>query len=95
MELNEIIRVELIYIEPNSQNSLKLELSKGTSIKQAIHQSGLLDQFPDIDLNINKVGIYNKIQTLDTIIQDGGRIEIYRPLSADPKEARRQRAKKK
>ena len=95
MVQNETISVELIYIEPNSQNSLKLNLVKGTNIEQAIQGSGLLERFPNIDLNINKVGIFSKIQELDTVLCPGDRIEIYRPLLADPKEARRQRAKKK
>jgi putative ubiquitin-RnfH superfamily antitoxin RatB of RatAB toxin-antitoxin module len=89
------IKVELIYIEPKSQNSLKLELVEGTNIEQAIHFSGLLERFPEIDLSVNKVGIYSKIQKLDTVLQSNDRIEIYRSLLADPKEARRQRAKKK
>lgn len=95
MEPNETISVEVIYIEPNSENSLKLDLVKGSNIEQAIKTSGLLDCFPEIDLSVNKVGIFSKIQTLDTILQSGDRVEIYRPLLADPKEARRQRAKKK
>lgn len=95
MGQSETINVELIYIEPNSQNSLKLDVSKGTNIEQAIQLSGLLERFPGIDLNINKVGIFSKIQELDTVLRSGDRIEIYRPLAADPKEARRQRAKKK
>jgi uncharacterized protein len=95
MAQNESISVELIYIEPNSQNSLKLELVKGSNISQAIQQSGLLERFPEIDLKKNKVGLFSEIQELDTVLQSGDRIEIYRPLLADPKEARRQRAKNK
>ncbi len=94
MVQNETINVELIYIEPNSQNSLKLDLIKGTNIKQAIQGSGLLERFPEIDLNVNKVGIFSKIKMPDTVLQAGDRIEVYRPLLADPKEARRERAKK-
>ncbi len=95
MEQNETISVELIYIEPNSQNCLKLNLPKGSNIENAIQVSGLLERFPEIDLNINKVGIFSKIQGLDKVLQSGDRIEVYRPLLTDPKEARRQRAKKK
>jgi len=95
MEQNETITVELIYIEPGSQNSLILELPIGSDISQAIHQSGLLKRFPEIDLAENKVGIFSKIQELDTVLQSGDRIEIYRPLQADPKEARRRRARNK
>jgi uncharacterized protein len=95
MAQNETISVELVYIEPNSQNSLRLDLVKGSNISQAIQQSGLLERFPEIDLNKNKVGLFSEIQELDTVLQAGDRIEIYRSLLADPKEARRQRAKKK
>lgn len=95
MALNETITVEIIYIEPTSQNSLTLNLVKGNNIQQAIHYSGLLKRFPEIDLEVNKVGIFSKIQDLDTVLQAGDRIEIYRPLLVDPKEARRRRAKKK
>lgn len=95
MAQSETISVELIYIEPSSQNCLKLDLAEGTNIEQAIHRSGLLERFPEIDLNVNKVGIFSKIKELDTVLQTGDRIEIYRPLLTDPKEARRQRAKKK
>ena len=92
---NETISVELIYIKPESQNYLRMDLIKGSNIEQAIHLSGLLERFPEIDLNVNKVGLFSKIQKLDTVLQSGDRIEIYRPLLADPKDARRQRAKKK
>lgn len=94
MVLNEIISVELVYIEPGSQNSLKLDIVKGNTIEQAIHQSGLLEHFPEIDLTVNKVGLFSKIRQLDRVLQSGDRIEIYRALLIDPKEARRQRAKK-
>ncbi len=95
MEQNEKITVELIYIEPNSQNNLKVDLAKGSNIEQAINHSGILERFPEIDLQVNKVGLFSKIKKLDTVLNSGDRIEIYRPLLADPKEARRQRAKKK
>jgi len=95
MEQNEKITVELIYIEPNSQHTLKIDLAKGSNIEQAINHSGILERFPEIDLQVNKVGLFSKIKNLDTVLNSGDRIEIYRPLLADPKEARRQRAKKK
>jgi uncharacterized protein len=93
MEQTKTITVELIYIKPDSQNILSLELAKGSDIHQAIDQSGLLKRFPEIDLEVNKVGVFSKIQSLDTVLKSGDRIEVYRPLRADPKEARRQRAK--
>jgi len=95
MVQTETITVELIYIEPTSQNSLKFDVDKGSNIEQAIRRSGLLEKFPELDLSVNKVGIFNKIQQLDTVLQSGDRIEIYRALQIDPKEARRRRAEKK
>ena len=95
MVKNETINIELIYIEPGGQNILKFGLPRGSDINMAIHRSGILEHFPEIDLAVNKVGIFSKIQKLDYILQDGDRIEIYRPLKADPKEARRQRAHNK
>ncbi|HIF50511.1 MAG TPA: RnfH family protein [Thiotrichaceae bacterium] len=92
---NDSISIELIYIEPSSQNCLKLDVTKGSDIHQVIRRSGLLERFPEIDLQTYKVGIFSKIQSLDTVLQSGDRIEIYRPLQVDPKEARRRRANKK
>lgn len=96
MEMDELtINIELVYIKPDSQSILKLDVDKGTTIQQALESSGLLEQFPEIDLNVNKVGIYSKIKPLDTVLAAGDQVEIYRPLLADPKEARRRRASKK
>ena len=90
-----VITVEIIYIKPGSQNSLTLKIPQGSNINQAISRSGVLKHFPEIDLTVNKVGVFSKIQSLDTLLCEGDRIEIYRPLVADPKEARRRRAKNK
>ncbi len=96
MEMDELtINIELVYIKPDSQSILKLDVDKGTTIQQALESSGLLEQFPEIDLNVNKVGIYSKIKPLDTVLKADDQVEIYRPLLADPKEARRRRASKK
>lgn len=96
MEMAELtINIELVYIKPDSQNILKLEVEEGTTILQALESSGLLEQFPEIDLDVNKVGIYSKIKPLDTVLQADDQVEVYRPLLADPKEARRRRANRK
>ncbi|MEQ8938261.1 MAG: RnfH family protein, partial [Gammaproteobacteria bacterium] len=63
-------------------------------IREVIQQSGLLQQCPEIDLEHGKVGIYNELRELDDEVHTGDRVEIYRPLKADPKEARRKRARK-
>lgn len=86
------ITVEVAYATPRQQKIISINVLEGTQIKEAILQSGILDIFPEIDLNQNKVGIFSKAANLDTILRHKDRIEIYRPLIADPKEARRKRA---
>jgi len=92
MSASSTLRVEVAYALPTQQVLLKLSLPSGATVESAIMHSGVLTQFPDIDLTRNKVGIFSKIVTLDTRVRDRDRIEIYRPLIADPKEIRRQRA---
>lgn len=86
------IRVEIAYALPHKQALVSLDLPAGTKLEHAIQQSGVLSQFPEIDLAKNKVGIFSKLVSLDTVLRDRDRVEIYRPLIADPKEVRRQRA---
>jgi len=69
-----------------------VRVAPGTTIEQAIAASGLSVEIPEIDLAVNPVGIYGKKKSLDTIVRPLDRIEIYRPLRADPKESRRRRA---
>lgn len=91
METN-IIHVEVAYALPHEQKLIALEVPEHTTVKQAIEYSKILAYFIDIDLNQNKVGIFSKVCTLDTPLRDGDRVEIYRPLIADPKEVRKRRA---
>ena len=86
------MRVEVAYALPHQQALLTLALPVGSTVEYAIRQSGLLTQFPEIDLEKIKVGIFSKLVTLDTLLRDRDRVEIYRPLIADPKEIRRRRA---
>jgi uncharacterized protein len=86
--------IEIAYAKPEQQRLLSLEISAETTVQQAIEQSGIMNQFPEIDLNVNRVGIFSKPCKLDQLLQAGDRIEIYRPLIADPKEARKNRAAK-
>lgn len=95
MAENETISVELVYIKPALQTIIKLEVPNGSTIGTAIKQSGLLERNPEIDLSVNKTGIFSKVEELDYVLSNGDRIEVYRPLQADPKEARRRRAGKK
>jgi putative ubiquitin-RnfH superfamily antitoxin RatB of RatAB toxin-antitoxin module len=91
----EQLHVQLCYATPAREILLDLVVEPGTTIGQAIVQSGILEQVPGIDLALQPVGIYSKKQALDTLLREHDRIEIYRPLLADPKETRRKRAEKK
>lgn len=86
------IHVEVVYARPGQQKVVHLNLHEGACVREAIEGSGLLQDFPEIDLAQNKVGVWNKLAKLDTLLRDHDRVEIYRPLIADPKEVRRQRA---
>ena len=86
------LNIEVIYALKDQVYVKELSVSEGCTINAAIEQSGILDECQDINLQSNKVGIFSQLKELDTLVQDGDRIEIYRPLIADPKEARRRRA---
>lgn len=89
---DEKIFVELIYALPTQQMLLKSEVPKGTTIAEAVKLSGILDKFPEIDVEKGRFGIFGKLSKVDTVLREKDRIEIYRPLIADPKEVRRKRA---
>lgn len=86
--------VEVIYATIQQQNSITVSINDHSTINQVITASGLLEKYQEIDLSINKVGIYNQVKKLDDVVKNGDRIEIYRALIADPKEVRRKRAVK-
>ncbi len=90
-----MIEVEIAVALENHQLLLAVQVAQGTTVLEAIHQSGVMNHFPDIDLNRHKVGIFSRVVSLDRIVNAGERIEIFRPLSIDPKEARRAKARKK
>ncbi|WP_026075822.1 RnfH family protein [Noviherbaspirillum massiliense] len=90
----DMVRVQVSYARPERQILRELRVAPGTRIQDAIRQSGILTEVPDIDLTVARVGIYGKLKPLDTVLRDGDRVEIYRPLVADPKETRRRRAQK-
>ncbi|QSA98981.1 RnfH family protein [Methylococcus sp. EFPC2] len=89
------MKIEVAYAKPGEQVLLALDVLEGSTAEQAIRQSGILERFPEIDLEQAKIGIYSKPCKLDQPVKSGDRLEIYRPLIADPKEARRNRAAKK
>ncbi len=90
--MSEDILVEVAYALPQKQEVLSLKIRSGAQVSEAIAQSGILRDFPEIELASAKVGIYGKQVKLDAVLRDKDRIEIYRPLIADPKEIRRKRA---
>ncbi|WP_295580666.1 RnfH family protein [uncultured Lamprocystis sp.] len=88
----ERVRVSVAYVGAAEQFLRPLEVRPGSTLRAAIEQSGVLDKCPEIDLEIYKVGVFGRVTDLDQILADGDRAEIYRPLIADPKQARKRRA---
>ena len=72
---------------------LELRLPAGATVAMALHRSGLLDRYPGIDLTQHAMGVWGKLRSLDDTLRDADRVELYRPLQVDPKEARRLRYK--
>ncbi|PHM38233.1 RnfH family protein [Xenorhabdus innexi] len=88
------INIEVIYALPERQYLRNVKLPQGATVEQAIMASGLLELRSDIDLAKNKIGIYSRPAKLTDTLEEGDRVEIYRPLIADPKELRRKRAER-
>lgn len=88
------MNIELVYVSQSQSWVVPMTVDHGCSVRQAILSSGILQSCPEINLAVNKVGIYSRITSLDTLLEAEDRIEIYRPLLIDPKEARRLRADK-
>lgn len=84
--------VEVAYALPNEQLIIPVKVQKGTTAESAIYASGMMNKYPEIDLAVNKMGIFGKLTKPDTPLRHLDRVEIYRPLIADPKEVRKQRA---
>lgn len=83
------MNVGIAYANKKKQVWLKLEVPDGSTVREAIDHSGILKQFPEIDLENQKVGIFGKLAKLDAPVEDGARIEIYRPIIADPETVER------
>ena len=90
--MSETISVEVVYPLPQKQEIFTVRLAAGASVRQAIEASGVLQKYPEIDLSKNKLGVFAKMAKPDAVLRDKDRVEIYRPLIADPKEVRKQRA---
>lgn len=88
------MKVEVAYAKPESQALLPLEIPEGTTVGAAIQASGILNRFPEIELNTLSAGIFGRPCELEAILKLGDRVEIYRPLIADPRTARRKRSRK-
>lgn len=90
----EQLTIEVVYGTPTHQEIISCTVEPNTTIEQAILASGIVDVFPEIDLSVNNVGIWNRVAKLTDLVNDLDRIEVYRPLLADPKEVRKRRAEK-
>ena len=91
-DARERLSVEVVYALPGRQESIDLEVPRGTTIRAAVERSRIGEMFPEIDLAVNAVGIFGQLRDPGDTVRDGDRVEIYRPLLIDPKEARRRRA---
>jgi hypothetical protein len=87
-----LVDVEVVYAEPQRQVAIQLRVPPGSTLQHAIDASGIVRSFPEIDLAQCKLGIYGKLARADTVLTAQDRVEIYRPLPADPKDIRKQRA---
>ncbi|MFZ2853904.1 MAG: RnfH family protein [Rhodocyclaceae bacterium] len=90
--MSEKFSIEVVYALPQKQEVVTVRLAEGATVRQAIEASGLLQKYPEIDLAKNKLGIFAKLAKPDAVLRDRDRVEIYRPLIADPKAVRQQRA---
>lgn len=85
------MNVGVCYAEADRQLWVKLEVPEGSNVQQAIELSGVLNQYPHIDLSSQKVGIFGKLAKLDAPVKEGDRVEIYRKITADPQQVQRRR----
>jgi uncharacterized protein len=89
------LSIEVCYALPEGNSAIcALSLGEGVTVREAIEASGLLARFPEIDLNVQKVGVFGKVRSLDEVLADRDRVEIYRPLKVDPKVSRQRRVEK-
>lgn len=87
-----MINVQVVYATPSRQVWLHVDVPEGATVADVIKASGILERCPEIDLKRQKVGIFAKPATLQTVVEEGARIEIYRPITADPVTARKRPA---
>ncbi len=89
------MKIELIYVNKNIQKQYYIMENDNISVRDVINKTGILKDFKEINLNVQLVGIFSKVVTLEQKVKNGDRIEIYRPLTINPKEARKIRSLKK
>ena len=92
MDKDKLLTVEVVYALPDEQVIIVAEIALGSNVRQAIEHTDILQRFPQIDLEKDKVGIFSRVCKLDRVLEQGDRVEIYRSLLVDPKEKRRRRA---
>lgn len=83
------MNVKVVYAKPEKQVVLSVDLPEGATVKDALDKSGILTRCPDIDLSTQKVGVWGKVAELDAVLEAGARVEIYRPITCDPKTVKR------
>ena len=88
----ETIQIEVAYARPDKQMIIPMQVEPGTTLEQAVERSGIIGHFPEIDLAVNKVGIFGKLGKRDVVLREKDRVEIYRKLIADAKKVRKERA---
>jgi uncharacterized protein len=87
-----LLSIEVVCATPAEQVLIALEVPSGTTAGEAVERSGILRRFPDLDRARLELGVFGRVAPATTVLGDGDRVEIYRPLEADPKQARRRRA---
>jgi putative ubiquitin-RnfH superfamily antitoxin RatB of RatAB toxin-antitoxin module len=90
-----LLRVEVVYALPGAEDAVSLEVAPGATLRDAIHASGIITRHPEIDLDRHNIGVHGKVKAAEAAAAQGDRIEIYRALLVEPKEARRRRAARK
>jgi len=88
----DLLSIEVVYALPQKQEMFTVKLPEGATVREAVETCGILQKYPEIDLAKNKLGVFAKLTKPDAPLRNRDRVEIYRPLIADPKEVRKQRA---
>ncbi|HKJ71976.1 MAG TPA: RnfH family protein [Gammaproteobacteria bacterium] len=82
------MQISVAYAEPEHQEWVEFEAPEGITAEEAVRMSGILEKFPHLDISDKRLGVFSKPVKGDHVLREGDRVEIYRPLQADPKKAR-------